>query len=109
VSISGLDLLSNGLQNNLDRGQGWNNATTDCAHFVTAMENVATGKQNHAGAINGYETEVIERGIREVSLSRELTNSVHHWDRFLQSPVIIQGGSEPRENKKTIIVSGVTS
>lgn len=64
------------------------------------MEKVATGKQNLVDAIGDYETEVIERGIREVSLSRELTNSVHQWDRFLQSPVIVQGGNEPRANKQ---------
>jgi hypothetical protein len=60
---------------------------------------MATGQQSRADAIVDYETEVIDRGIREVTLSRELTNSVHTWERFLQSPVFSKGGGEPRENK----------
>ncbi|KAK0755976.1 hypothetical protein N5P37_011529 [Trichoderma harzianum] len=82
------------------RGQGFNNAVTDCAHFVSAMENVATGKANLVDAINGYEKEVIERGIREVTLSKELTLSIHEWNRFLESPEIKYGGNDLRGLKQ---------
>jgi hypothetical protein len=69
------------------------------------MENVATGKQNLSDAISDYETEVIERGIREVSLSRELTHGVHKWELFLKSPAIIHGGNETRKNTKVAVLA----
>jgi hypothetical protein len=68
------------------------------------MENVATGKQSLPDAIGDYETEVIERGIREVSLSRELTHAVHKWELFLKSPAIIHGGNETVENTKVVVL-----
>jgi hypothetical protein len=81
-----------------------NNATVDCGHFVTAMENVATGKANLVDAISDYEKEVIKRGIREVTLSRELTLNVHEWDRFLDSSEMRYGGNDLRGIEKADVL-----
>lgn len=68
------------------------------------MENVAKGIQSLPAAIGDYETEVIERGIREVSMSRELTHCVHKWELFLKSPAIVHGGNEVVKNTKVAVV-----
>jgi hypothetical protein len=65
------------------------------------MEEVATGQSNLPDAINTYEKEIIERGIREVNISKELTLSIHEWEKFLESPEIKHGGSDLRGLKKT--------
>lgn len=56
-------------------------------------------------AIGDYETEVIERGIREVSLSREPTHAVHKWELFLMSLAIIHGGNETVKNTKVVVLA----
>ncbi|KAF2103127.1 FAD/NAD(P)-binding domain-containing protein, partial [Rhizodiscina lignyota] len=79
------------------RGQGMNNATVDCAHFVTAMDKVNAGEETMANAVSEYEKEVISRGTYESSLSRQLTLTIHEWDRFLDSPIMKYGGNLARE------------
>lgn len=83
-----------------------NNGTADCANFVMAMEKVVTGKANLVDEISDYEKEVIERGARETTLSKELTHAVHHWDTFMESPIMRYGGNIPSETEKKAEVLG---
>lgn len=85
----------------LDRGQGMNNATVDCAHFATAVDKIRAGEETTATAITNYEEEVISRGIYESTLSRDLTLTIHHWERFLESPIMKYGGNLAREIKES--------
>ncbi|RFU73368.1 fad nadp-binding domain-containing [Trichoderma arundinaceum] len=79
------------------RGQGMNNATVDCAHFATAIDKVISGEETMATAITTYEKEVVDRGTYEAALSREQTLTIHHWDRFVKSPIVQYGGNLARE------------
>ncbi|KIX92470.1 uncharacterized protein Z520_11790 [Fonsecaea multimorphosa CBS 102226] len=79
------------------RGQGMNNATVDCANFVTAVDKIVSGEETKEAAIAEYEKEVIDRGTYEATLSRQLTLNIHHWDRFLESPIMKYGGNLARE------------
>jgi len=91
------------------RGQGMNNATVDCANFVIAMEKIIAGEETKAAAINEYEKEVIDRGAYEAALSRQLTLNIHHWDRFLESPIMKYGGnlaSQVGPKQKTQVNAG---
>jgi len=74
-----------------------NNATVDCAHFVTAIDKVNAGEETMANAVSEYEKEVINRGTYEATLSRQLTLTIHQWDRFLGSPIMKYGGNLARE------------
>jgi hypothetical protein len=74
-----------------------NNATVDCANFVTAVDKIIAGEETKAAAINEYEKEVIDRGSYEASLSRQLTLNIHYWDRFLESPIMKYGGNLARQ------------
>ena len=74
-----------------------NNATVDCANLVTAVDRIISGEKTQEAAINEYEKEVIDRGSYEASLSRTLTLNIHHWDRFLESPIMKYGGNLARE------------
>ncbi|KAL7905580.1 hypothetical protein GGI35DRAFT_483308 [Trichoderma velutinum] len=79
------------------RGQGLNNATADAAHLVSAIEKVTAGEMTMADAITDYDKEVVARGQEEVRLSQELALSIHHWEKFLESPIIKFGGNLPKE------------
>jgi hypothetical protein len=77
-----------------------NNATVDCAHFATAVDKIRAGEESIAAAITNYEEEVINRGIYEANLSRNLTLTIHDWERFLESPIMKYGGNLAREIKE---------
>ncbi|EHK23393.1 uncharacterized protein TRIVIDRAFT_64161 [Trichoderma virens Gv29-8] len=79
------------------RGQGLNNATTDAAHLVSAIEKATAGEVTMADAITAYDKEVIARGQEEVALSQELAQSILDWEKFLESPIIKFGGNIPKE------------
>lgn len=50
-----------------------------------------------ADAINAYDKEIVDRGTKEVGLSRELALSIHDWEKFLDSPIVNFGGNLPEE------------
>lgn len=74
-----------------------NNATVDCANFITAIDKTMAGEETKAAAIDEYDREVVDRGTYEATLSRQLTLNIHYWDRFLESPIMKYGGNLARQ------------
>jgi 2-polyprenyl-6-methoxyphenol hydroxylase-like FAD-dependent oxidoreductase len=82
------------------RGQGLNNALQDGAAFCEALKSVVAGQQSLKEAINEYDKEVYERGVKEIDISLKQAYANHHLDVFMNSVLARQGMNrrpEPQE------------
>ena len=73
------------------RGQGGNNALRDAERFVAAMAEVKGGHQTLSEAVDGYDSEMLQRGASEVDMSAKQTHAFHDYNAFLQSPIMKHG------------------
>ncbi|OCK81540.1 FAD/NAD(P)-binding domain-containing protein [Lepidopterella palustris CBS 459.81] len=73
------------------RGQGANNAFRDAFVFVQAMKQVRSGECRLKEAVDAYDKDVVERGMKEVQISKSQTFFTHDWERFTTSPVMTMG------------------
>ena len=74
-----------------DRGQGFQLYICDAASFVTAIKMIASGEQSLANTITRYDSEVIQRGIREVWAANQISKATHNWELLSQSPLFKDG------------------
>lgn len=54
-----------------DRGQGLNDAICDVNNFVATVQKVIDGSATLKDAITGYSEEVVQRGAKEILISKE--------------------------------------
>jgi 2-polyprenyl-6-methoxyphenol hydroxylase-like FAD-dependent oxidoreductase len=73
------------------RGQGLNNALQDSAAFCDALKTVISGEKSLKEAINVYDKEVYERGVREIQISLKVGYATHHLDVFVKSQLASSG------------------
>ncbi|KAF2812358.1 FAD/NAD(P)-binding domain-containing protein [Mytilinidion resinicola] len=73
------------------RGQGANNAFGDAYGFVLAMKKVKSGEKTLKEAVDEYDSNVQERGAKEVQISKSQTFFTHDWAAFKDSPVMTMG------------------
>ena len=73
------------------RGQGLNNALQDSAAFCNALKSVISQQRSLKEAIDGYDKEVYERGIREIQISLKVGYATHHLDEFMKSAMATAG------------------
>jgi hypothetical protein len=50
-----------------------------------------------ADAVTAYDKEVVDRGAKEVQLTRELALSIRDWSNILESPIVKFGDSLVQE------------
>jgi 2-polyprenyl-6-methoxyphenol hydroxylase-like FAD-dependent oxidoreductase len=82
------------------RGQGLNNALQDAAAFVKAIKSVASGSISQKEAIDTYDKEVYERGVREIMISMKQGYAIHDLNVFMQSPMAKAGMTKGRDELK---------
>lgn len=80
------------------RGQGFQLCIYDAASFVAAIKTVASREQSLADAITGYDSEMIQRGIREARVANQISKATHNWELLSQFPLFKDGlkKGEPR-------------
>jgi 2-polyprenyl-6-methoxyphenol hydroxylase-like FAD-dependent oxidoreductase len=71
----------------IDRGQGLNNALEDAGHYVRAMKDVYSGRNELTSAISTYNDDVYQRGKQAIDESREQTYACHHWNKLKDSSI----------------------
>jgi 2-polyprenyl-6-methoxyphenol hydroxylase-like FAD-dependent oxidoreductase len=81
------------------RGQGLNNALQDAAEFVKAMKSVVAGEKQLKEAVDGYDKEVFERGVREIAISMKQAYATHDLNAFMQSPLAKAGMTKNKADK----------
>ena len=79
-----------------DRGQGFNNAVQDAAHYVEAMKKVRDG-QAMEDVMAAYDQEVLERGKREISISSTQSIASHNIGLFSSGPLATMGFKQKAE------------
>ena len=72
------------------RGQGLNNALQDSASFCEALQSISEDKSLKE-AIDVYDKEVYQRGVREIQISLKVGYATHHLDNFLKSTLATSG------------------
>ncbi|KAF2194145.1 FAD/NAD(P)-binding domain-containing protein [Zopfia rhizophila CBS 207.26] len=73
------------------RGQGLNNALQDASNFVSAIQDVDSGKRSLEEAVSEYDKEVLERGVLEMQISLKQTMLIHNWQTLMASPMVKMG------------------
>lgn len=86
-----LDTIRVTNQTRPDRAQGLNNALRDAHQYVQAISSVLLDGASLDEAIEAYDTDVCERGFREISMSAEQAYATMHWDKYMESPVMKHG------------------
>jgi 2-polyprenyl-6-methoxyphenol hydroxylase-like FAD-dependent oxidoreductase len=81
------------------RGQGLNNALMDAASFVAAMKKAVKGEMGLKEAVDAYDGEMLERGVREMEISRKQTMFIHDWETMMQSPMVKMGMRQAGKEK----------
>ena len=74
-----------------DRGQRFQLCIYDAANFVTAIKTVASDEQSLADAITRYDSETIQRGIREVRAANQISKATHNSELLSQPPLFKDG------------------
>ncbi|RDW57336.1 hypothetical protein BP5796_12786 [Coleophoma crateriformis] len=82
------------------RGQGLNNCINDAANLVTGLVEVKDGARSLSEFIDEYQVEVVTRGAAEVEMSKQQSLMIHHWDQFIESPVMTYGTAGINELKE---------
>ncbi|TFK98600.1 putative tetracycline resistance protein from transposon/Tn4400 [Pterulicium gracile] len=73
------------------RGQGLNNAIADLAVFVDALRNVIKDGAGMGGEVEKCSSEIVERGIKGVNDFTLNCETVHNWETFRQSDLVLRG------------------
>jgi len=73
------------------RGQGLNNALQDSAAFCDALKSVISGEKSLKVAVDEYDKEVYERGVREIQISLKQAYATHHLDALIGSIIATRG------------------
>lgn len=63
------------------------------------MQEVASGAKPLASAINGYDAEVLERGLLEMNVSLKQTMFIHNWETLMSSPMVKMGMHQAKKTE----------
>jgi len=67
------------------RGQGLNLSSQDSGEFVEMVKKVYAKEKEAAEAVSAYDENVLERGKKEIKLTKATGETVHRFDRILNS------------------------
>jgi hypothetical protein len=71
----------------------------DAASFVAAMKKAVKGEMGLKEAVDAYDGEMLERGVREMEISRKQTMFIHDWETMMQSPMVKMGMRQAEKEK----------
>jgi 2-polyprenyl-6-methoxyphenol hydroxylase-like FAD-dependent oxidoreductase len=69
-----------------DRGQGVNNSIQDAANYVVAMTKISIGESTKQ-TVDAYDSEMLERGAREIKISIPAAIATHSFELFGDGPL----------------------
>jgi hypothetical protein len=69
-----------------DRGQGVNNSIQDAANYVVAMKKIRDGADTKK-IVDAYDSEMLERGSREIRISLPAAIATHSVEVFGDGPL----------------------
>ncbi|GKZ30515.1 hypothetical protein AbraIFM66950_009354 [Aspergillus brasiliensis] len=95
TQISG-EKVSNGLNEEIIRAQGLNNALEDARLYVDAITRVVHGGQDLESNIKAYDDSAYTRGSMDIKLSNEQMYAYHHWDVVMNGPLMRGGYNKQR-------------
>ena len=82
------------VSNNLDRGQGLNNAVYDAAYICDAIRDHCEKGVPMSETLAKYEAEIVERGNTAVVSSANNSLMLHDWEKLREAQIFKAGSGK---------------